>query len=91
MDGLPCFHILQTPGQGLALHHHALSAAVGIVIRTAALVGGIVPDVVAADVQQSGITAAADDAFPQGAVHHLGEQGEDVNSHGAASLLWCGW
>ena len=85
----PLLHVLQTAGQRLALHDHALTAAVGVIVGAAALVGGIVPDVVAADVDQSGFPAPTDDALAEGMIHHLGEQGQNVNSHGAASLRWC--
>ena len=91
-DGVHLFvllHVLQTAGQRLALHDHALTAAVRVIVGAAALVGGVVPDVVAANVDQSGFPAPADDALAEGMIHHFGEQGQNVNSHGAASLRWC--
>ena len=90
-DGVDVFSagdVVHAAGQGLALHDHSLTAAIGIIVGAAALVGGIVPDVVAADVQETGFPSPADDAGREGGIHHLREKGEDVNSHRAAFPRW---
>ncbi len=68
--------------QGLRLEEHPGTTAVAVVINRMVAVLGVVSEVVNAQVQLAIVHGAADHAVAEGAVEHVGEQGEDVDLHG---------
>ncbi len=66
----------------LRLHHHAGAAAIGIVVHDMVAIGGGVARVVQRDLEQPLGLRPRQDAFAEWAAKHLGQQGEDVESHG---------
>ena len=76
-----CPQLVDAPGKGLGGQQHALAPAEHRVIHTAPGVGGKVPQLVAAHLQQPLLPGPADDAVPQHRGEHLREQGEDIHPH----------
>ena len=80
MHPFPCLIADMLPAivKRLHLHNAASSAAVGIIVHLTLLVGGIIPDLVAADLQMTAALGTAKNAFPQNCLHGIREQGHDV-------------
>ena len=68
--------------QRLRLEHHARAAAVGIVVHGMMAVSGVVTEVVQIDTEQAALHGTTQDAVLQRPLEHIGEQREDVDSHG---------
>ena len=74
-------HSLVTAVDGVRLHQHPHTAAVGSVVYPVVLIGGVIADAVAADVQIPASAGPPDDALPADAFAHLHKQRGDINSH----------
>ena len=66
---------------GFALHHHARTSAVGVVVHAAPLVEGVVTQVVQAYFGQSLLLGPGQYTFVYEALQHFGQYGDDVYSH----------
>ena len=67
--------------QGLGLKDHPRASAEGVVVGGTMAVVRVVADVVQPDFDQPLLASLADDAFGQGALEHLREEGQDVEAH----------
>ena len=66
---------------GAGLHHHAGAAAKRRVVDSAMRIGGVLAQIVAAQIEQAVGTALPEQAFAAEVVDESGEDGEDVDSH----------
>ena len=66
---------------GLSLHNHTRSAAVGLIVNPAVLVKGIVPYIVAVYLNKTRLPAPAHNAFTKYSLAHFGEKGSNINPH----------
>jgi hypothetical protein len=82
--------VLDRGDERLGLHYHALAAAVGDVVDDGVLVGRVVAEVVHGDVEEPILARDADGARGERAAEELGEDGEEVDLHGACSRLGFG-
>ena len=90
VDMLSARDRLMTAIERIGLHDHALAAAVGGVIHTVVLVGGVVADVDRIDAHQTGGLRASDDALRHHAVDQFGKQRENINCHHRPAVpRWC--
>ncbi len=71
---------VQTAFQRLCIHHLTPAAAVGIIVHLPLAVVGVVPDLVAADVQNALRRRAAENALAQHASDRIRKQCQNVNA-----------
>ena len=66
---------------GLALHHHTGTSAIGVVVYAAPFVEGVVTQVVQMDLCQSFFLCPCQDRLVYESFEHLGQHGDDIYSH----------
>ena len=69
------------PVDGLALHHHASAATIGVIVNAAPFVGGIVAQIVQLNVDEPFLLCPRQDGFLEEALHHGGQNGDNIDSH----------
>ena len=71
------------------LHDGPPAPAIGIIVHLHLLIGGVVPDLVGHDGEETPLLGPAQDADIQHGVHRLREKGHDIKSHRWPSLPKC--
>ena len=74
-------HRLPAAVDGVRLHDGSPASPVGVVVHLVLLVGGVVPDLVGADMDEPPLLGPAQDTLGEHIPQGIGEQGENINPH----------